>query len=520
MNTQEDVVSVPIRPEVAMYGVLRNLNYKPWYAFAEFVDNAVQSFVHNEARLREVHGDGFKLRIQIELQPELQRIFIRDNAAGIATQDFPRAFRPAHVPPDRRGLSEFGMGMKSAACWFANAWKVRTSALGELVERTVSFDVNEVIALERDELAVLSRPAGAYEHYTELTLSGVHQFPVKKTVSKIKDHLSSIYREFTRTGFLELRFGNEELKFEEPKILIAPFYKNPSSEPTSWKKPIEFELSSGQRIVGFAGLREKGSTTYAGFSLFRRKRLVVGSGDTPYRPQEIFGNSNSFVYQRLFGELHLDDFDVSHTKDSFQWGALEEEFLEKLRSLINETPLPLIEQAQEYRVNTPREKLITNAVVATDRTAIAVETHVPPVVDRQLAKGIPDPPPSPPESLPLPEHPASSRNLQLYVNGQFWKVIIETIMDAAVADWLSYSKRENSPTDGRERHVDIRVNLLHPFVDRFVGVEQENIELLLRLAVALSLSLISAQDVGMGKGNAVILGNFNELLRDALSRVD
>src|SRR5450830_313282 len=145
-----------------MYGVLRNLNYKPWYAFAEFVDNAVQSFVHNEARLREVHGDGFKLRIQIELQPELQRIFIRDNAAGIATQDFPRAFRPAHVPPDRRGLSEFGMGMKSAACWFANAWKVRTSALGELVERTVSFDVNEVIALERDELAVLSRPAGAY----------------------------------------------------------------------------------------------------------------------------------------------------------------------------------------------------------------------------------------------------------------------------------------------------------------------------------------------------------------------
>jgi hypothetical protein len=503
-----------------MYGVLRNLNYKPWYAFAEFVDNAVQSFVQNESYLRKVHGSEYKLRVQIELQPQHGRIFIRDNAAGIAGRDFPRAFRPAQVPPDRRGLSEFGMGMKSAACWFASAWKVRTCALGEPIERTVEFDVDEIIASARDELVVFSRAAHETEHYTELTLSGIHQFPVKKTIAKIKEHLSGIYREFTRAGILELKFGNELLDFEEPKILVAPFYKLPTSEALQWKKPIDFRLSGGQRIVGFAALREKGSTTYAGFALFRRRRLIVGSGDSTYRPQEIFGNSTSFVYQRLFGELHLDDFHVSHTKDGFQWDAFEDEFLEKLKEILDEDPLPLLAQAQEYRVNTPRDSLVNNAVSATERTANAVEVHAPPVVERQISAKIPTPPPSAPQSLSFPIHRASCRTFDLKLNGQFWKVVIETVVDPAVADWLAYSKRDLSGTDVRTRSVDIRVNLSHPFVDRFVGVEQENIELLLRLAVGLALSLISAQDVGMGKGNSVILGNFNELLRDALSRID
>lgn len=501
-----------------MYGVLRNLNYKPWYAFAEFVDNAVQSFIQNEARLRDVDGGDFKLKVHIDLQQEQNRINIRDNAAGIAAADFPRAFRPAHVPPDRRGLSEFGMGMKSAACWFANAWKVRTCALGEGVERTVSFDVDEVIAADRDELAVLSRPTGRNEHYTELTLAAVHQFPVKKTVGKIKDHLRGIYREFTRAGLLELKFGNEQLDYEEPKVLIAPFYKSPASEPVVWRKPIAFELSGGQRVAGFAALREKGSTMYAGFSLFRRKRLIVGSGDEPYRPLEIFGNSNSFVYQRLFGELHLDDFDVSHTKDGFQWGSLEDEFLEKLRSAVNGAPLRLLDQAQEYRVNVPRERLVTNAVEATERTATVVEAYAPPIVERQRSMQVTEPPPAPPSMLSPPNQQASSRNLQLRLNGQLWEVVIETVTDATVADWLSYAKRDAGQTESRARYVDIRLNLSHPFVDRFVGANQENVELLLRFAVAMSLSLISAQDVGMGKGNAVVLRNFNELLRDALSR--
>src|SRR6185503_5319184 len=103
--------------------VLRHLNYKSWYALAEFVDNALQSYLANRARLG---GTGAVLTVEISLSPEPPgRLIIRDNAAGIEEGTYSRAFRPAEVPPDRSGLSEFGMGMKSAACWFSPRWRVR-----------------------------------------------------------------------------------------------------------------------------------------------------------------------------------------------------------------------------------------------------------------------------------------------------------------------------------------------------------------------------------------------------------
>jgi len=80
------------------------------------------------------------------VRPPGGQIIVLDNAAGIALADFPRAFRPADIPPDRSGLCEFGMGMKSAAFWYASKWSVRTSALGESVERQVNLDINSSTA--------------------------------------------------------------------------------------------------------------------------------------------------------------------------------------------------------------------------------------------------------------------------------------------------------------------------------------------------------------------------------------
>jgi hypothetical protein len=41
------VTTVDIRPGVSVLAVLRYLNYKPWFALAEFVDNAIQSYLSN-----------------------------------------------------------------------------------------------------------------------------------------------------------------------------------------------------------------------------------------------------------------------------------------------------------------------------------------------------------------------------------------------------------------------------------------------------------------------------------------
>ncbi|MCB9109270.1 MAG: ATP-binding protein [Anaerolineales bacterium] len=96
------------------------MNYKPWFAVAEFVDNAIQSFIDYRDEIEKLEGTGRKLKVEIEWDAtDGGRLIVRDNAAGIHQADYSRAFRPAAIPVDRSGLCEFGMGMKSAACWFS-----------------------------------------------------------------------------------------------------------------------------------------------------------------------------------------------------------------------------------------------------------------------------------------------------------------------------------------------------------------------------------------------------------------
>ena len=109
---------VNIRPGVSVLAILKYLNYRAWFALAEFVDNSIQSYLANKSSLEKIEGSDFILKIRIDINAN-GCLTIRDNAFGIPLADFPRAFRPAAIPPDRSGLSEFGMGMKSAACWFS-----------------------------------------------------------------------------------------------------------------------------------------------------------------------------------------------------------------------------------------------------------------------------------------------------------------------------------------------------------------------------------------------------------------
>src|ERR1700730_12335773 len=97
----KQIRTVNIRPGVSVLSVLRHLNYRSWFALAEFVDNSLQSYLSREAELKTLHGENFKLIVQIDIDANKPaRISIRDNAGGIALKDFGRAFRPAAVPPD------------------------------------------------------------------------------------------------------------------------------------------------------------------------------------------------------------------------------------------------------------------------------------------------------------------------------------------------------------------------------------------------------------------------------------
>lgn len=507
---------VNIRPGVSILSVLRHLNYKPWYAIAEFVDNAIQSYLDHSDRLKHTAKDSFVLKVSIEIDPtDSGRIVVRDNAAGIHEQDYERAFRTAAVPLTRDGLSEFGMGMKSAACWFARRWQVRTKALGESLERTISFDITSIVQDEIEQLEVQTRPASRQSHYTEIILYDLHHTPQKRTIGKIKEHLGSIYRIFLRKGELELTFNREPIEYNEPVALQAPYYKTPAKPPVEWEKRIDIDLGDGRTADGWAALLARGSTSEAGFALFRRNRLIQGSGDEGYRPAEIFGASNSFTYQRLFGELHLEGFGISHTKDGIQWGDAEDRFLDLLKQQLDTKPLPLLDQAEGFRVRRPPEQYRSAAEIAIRNTAETIEQQVPRVMEQQIAY----PPQAvlPPSAFP-PAKITAGRVIHTLIQGRPWDITLELSEDPAVGDWVSYF--DSQPTTeildpDTPRRVGVRVSMAHPFMERFGGTFSYDIEPLVRVAVALVLSEVTAREAGI-KFAGEIRRRVNELLREAL----
>lgn len=503
---------VDIRPGVSVLAVLRHLNYRPWFALGEFVDNAVESFVRHRQALQELHGPDFKLSVEIDIETATPaRIFIRDNAAGIFESEYGRAFRPAAIPPDSSGLAEFGMGMKSAACWFAPRWSVRSSALAEPIERAVHFDIANIVHDEIEELTIREAKQDPDAHYTEVVLEDIFHVPVGRTVAKLKEHLTDIYRAFIRDGLLDLKFNGETLIYCEPQILEAPYFKQKEGNLQVWRKEIAFDFGDGLSVHGFAALRETANTAKAGFSLFRRGRVIQGSGDEGYRPSYIFGSSNSYRYQRVFGELHLDGFEVSHTKDGFRWDENEQPFLELLREHLDSKDLPLLKQAEGYRVRVARARLAKTARQAVTNTAQAMESafaEVIPAVAEAEPVDTPDEEPPHIETL-------ANRRFNIDFRDRDWSINVELTNDPAESQWLALS--DVCETGTEPRRMDIRVSMAHPFMVRFAQTDAEDVEALLRVAAALAVAEVLARDSGVRKAGTV-RRNVNDILREALSQ--
>lgn len=499
-----------------MLSVLRHLNYKPWFAIAEFVDNSLQSFLANREALHRVDGTA-QCRVHVRLEGDPPRLTVRDNAAGIAASQYDRAFRPAEIPADRSGLSEFGMGMKSAACWFSPRWQVRTSALDESGEATVRFDIGRIVDESIEHIDVVPGPALPQAHFTEIILEELYKPPVGSTVRKIKDHLAGIYRMFLRSGELELKFNDEVLLYQTPNILAAPRHNAMQGQAYTWRKDIDFDFGLGLRARGFAALRDRASTSEAGFALFRRRRLIEGSADEGYRPEAIFGKPNSYRYQRVFGELEVEGFDISHTKDGFRWDENEDPFLEALRDALDSDDLPLLEQAEHYRSRAIREDagIRYTAQAATDRTAAAIQNNAPAVVDR-LASSVPVETPAP---ALVAAPPFTQRVIEADLLGDRWRIVLELTNDPVVGDWVEVADTMSTMANKATREartISVRLSLAHPFTMRFVGADGTGLESLVRVAAGIGLAEVAARSGGV-RAAGTVRRNLNDLLRNALS---
>ena len=172
-------------------------------------------------------------------------------------------------------------------------------------------------------LDVKVKEAPAEKHYTILEITSLNKPWQTRTLGKIRKYLESMYRKDFENFDLALRWQSTQLGWEgfEGQLL-----KNRQGEP--YHQPFSFEVD-GQTITGWGGILETGSRTNAGFSILQNNRVIQGWPDG-WRPYAIYGDArNDLINQRLVGEIHLDGFDVSHTKDGILWSNDQEAEVEK-----------------------------------------------------------------------------------------------------------------------------------------------------------------------------------------------
>lgn len=334
-------IQLQIGPEVITS--YKRLAYTPWHALAEFVDNSTQSYFNNQAQLDKSFAGKDKLTVSVEYDKRKEGVLrVTDNAMGMSFKELEHALHVGLPPKNTSGRSKYGMGLKTAACWLGNVWTVKTKRLGETIEHTVTINV-EAIA---DGKATLphaeknNRPID--EHYTIIEITNLNRIFPGRTLGKIKSFLRSMYREDFRNELLNLFWGSEQLTWEDDP---NRFLLDKTGKP--YKKNFKFNVS-GKTVSGWVGILARGSREDAGFSIIHCGRMVRGYPDS-WRPESLYGQfqgSNDLVNQRLVGEIHLNEFDVSHTKDDILWLGDQEE---KVEAGLKKHCGDYKEKAKEYR---------------------------------------------------------------------------------------------------------------------------------------------------------------------------
>ena len=328
-------LQLELGPEIVLS--YKRLSYTPWYALAEFIDNSTQAYYNNE----EVLSAAFKKEdrtLEVDIKADKNTIEIKDNSMGMSQDDLKKALAVG-IPPDfDGGRSKYGLGMKTAAFWFGNYVTIVTTKLGNPDEITVELDVFK-IAQRKKGPAPTIRKVAPEEHYTIITISNLNRSIAYRSKTKVMGYLPSLYRFDIDKGILKLSFNGTNLPWSYQE-LFSKMDKFTDGEPAI--EHFDFDIGS-HHVHGWAGVLLKGSRKDAGFSLLQSNRVIKSWPDS-FKNDSIFGSqeggSNTLINQRLTGELYVDGFDVSHTKDEILFADEDYELLdlklgETLKSIVH-----------------------------------------------------------------------------------------------------------------------------------------------------------------------------------------
>lgn len=494
---------INIRPTSGVYATYKRLSYQPWTAIAEFVDNSTQSFYDHKAELMALkYAKGLRVTIKyIEDAQNGDRLEITDDAYGMEWSDFQRAVILDKPPRSTAGRNEFGMGLKTAACWFGSLWSVESTRLNSTTKYYAEIDVDNLGKYKTEEIDVQEMTVSAKEHGTKIVIRNLNKRIVgPRTIGKVRELLSSIYREDIRSGLVQIFYNGTLLQYKE-----APIFEEVIDGQTRvWKKDIYFSIRHGEKelgVTGFVAIRIPGSVKDCGFTLLRRGRVIIGGPGENYRPSELFGDANSYTWQRMYGELHMDNWPVTQAKDGFDWhnSGLEEAFIEQLEVLTQDYR----RKAESIRV---REKVNVQEIARTTAEGLSQSGGLENVEAKVVNVPVPVQPISTSEQSAQKE---DTEEQEIQVNsgnddgvslegGEQMDIIFtrkgvaylfHTMLDTThpTFDWLTVEANNDA-------EYTLTINMRHAFFRPFID-KREFLPVMVKMSIALVLAEVEAQAI-------------------------
>ena len=498
--------SIDIRPDSGVYATFRRISYRPWSAIAEFIDNSTQNYFEHRDTIAKVTGRSPALEIDIVYDSSARTLAIIDNANGMNWSELERAIQLNRPPEVTTGRSEFGMGLKMAACWFGSRWRVVTKRLGETVEYDALVDVHS-LEVDKPEAIVVSQRLGLEpsEHYSRIEIEDLHRTFRGRAHTSIRENIASMYRRDIDSGEITIKWNGDPFTWEADPVFQET---SPDGETITWQQNVHFDVD-GNEVTGKIWIRMPGAANRAGMHLFRRNRLIVGGPGAGYKPQEIFAAPNSFQSQRLVGELDLDNWPVTQTKDAFDWdGDLENGFIEKLGHVVAD----YVQKTHDIKSDTLTKTTSADGQFTGDTTRQALQGVE---VDTTLTIVETGPPP-PRELTEESSHRLEQATERTGVQPTYIHLGSEGMPTLKVywLDELPESELHAHFAKPSEDELLLYVNLNHPFVERIISREPAKLEL-----YALNLYADALVESGILKRGSNVPAHTFRVFKDKFLRV-
>ena len=506
-------VNASIEIETSFYSDLSRMNISVEEALKEFIDNSTSSFEDNRVELEKDKKDTCK----IEITWDDDEMIITDNAYGMEREEFGRALKLSARPDEysKKSRSQYGIGLKNAAANIGRKYSIKSTQLGSSNEYYAEMDLDYLNEYKPKTVEVIIGSTWPEEHRTEIRIENLLQpfsaFNSKKTrggdpLDKLLKQLGKAYSKDLKKKVLEITINGRKVKYERPTLL--------KDKETGTQYLASFEDSfvlnrTEYSYSGWIGILSTGDTAAdgeAGFTLMKKDRAI----QLNYRPEQLFGRSNDPRFQRVVGEIFVDDnWVVSFAKNRFNWSdnGLEQAFIDS----ITEHPeiMRLFEIAKKYRKNSENVSSQQIQKMNLDKSfkGLSEVGDKKPAKKQAVVKGHPS---TQPKEVVEEEEEKKDGAIVIPYRGTEYRFHIIPSQDKRMKDKFI----ELKVIDPDKNEYLLLINARVKMFDKFMKKDEK--ELIVKMGISLALAQLVSKRLGLKEDQSqLFIDQINEIMTNA-----